>query len=260
MINFNDFNNQWGIWNDGGSDCRRSSIDAPYAAGGEGSPVRLRDNSSTSHMTSNTLDLSEYEEITVGFSYMTRSMDNSNEDFWLQISTDGGITFSLVEEWNKGDEFENNQRYEEEVTIYGPFTSSVQLRFYCDASTNSDYVYLDNISITGCANGANLVAPSIPPTAETFEESKETVEPQQLTVFPNPVQDLLSVRFELPSIMEASLLITDVQGQKIRQIAVKGSEGKIEQQITVQNYPEGIYLIHLLTPKGRLTEKFIIVK
>jgi hypothetical protein len=211
-------------------------------------------------MTTDVLDLSTYEEITVAFSYITRSMDNSNEDFWLQISTDGGNTFNLVEEWNRGDEFENNERYEDEVTISGPFTSTVQLRFYCDASTNSDYVYLDNVSISGCANGANLVAPSIPQTAETFEESKATVEPQQLTIFPNPVQELLSVRFELPSIMNASLLITDVQGQKIRQIAVKGSEGKIEQRIDVQNYPEGIYLIHLLTPKGRLTEKFIIVK
>ena len=260
LINFNDFNNQWGIWNDGGSDCRRSSIDASYAADGVGSPVRLRDNSSTSHMTTDVLDLSIYEEITVAFSYMTRSMDNSNEDFWLQISTDGGNTFNLVEEWNRGDEFENNQRYEDEVTISGPFTSSVKLRFYCDASTNSDYVYLDNVSISGCTFGANLTAPSTPQTTETFEESKATLEPQQFTVFPNPVQDLLSVRFELPNRMDASLLITDVQGQKIRQVTVKGLEGRIEEQIEVQNYPEGIYLIHLLTTKGRVTKKFIIVK
>ena len=73
--NFNDFNTKWKLWQDGGSDCRRSANDAPYASGGVGRCVRLRDNTNTSVMTTKTLNLTNYEELTVNFTYYTRSMD-----------------------------------------------------------------------------------------------------------------------------------------------------------------------------------------
>ena len=146
--NFNDFNTKWKLWQDGGSDCRRSANDAPYASGGVGRCVRLRDNTNTSVMTTKTLNLTNYEELTVNFTYYTRSMDNSNEDFWFQISLDDGATFTTLEEWNQGDEFENDQRYYDQVVVQGPFTANTKLRFRCDASANNDVVYIDAVSYT----------------------------------------------------------------------------------------------------------------
>lgn len=97
-IDFSDFENGWGRWNDGGSDCRRNiNDDAQYAIGMR--CVRLRDNTETSVMTTYELDLESYEEFQISFTYYTRSVDNANEDFWLQVSGEGGITFTTVEEW-----------------------------------------------------------------------------------------------------------------------------------------------------------------
>ncbi len=70
-------------------------------------------------MTTDNLDLSVYSQIEVQFSYYCRSMDKSSEDFWLQISTDGGSSFDTIEEWNRG-----------------------------DASSNQDRVYIDDVIIT----------------------------------------------------------------------------------------------------------------
>ncbi len=152
IIDSNDFEDGWGIWNDGGSDCRRSIYDDEYATSGEYC-VRLRDNSSKSIMTTDVLDLNTYEELKVSFAYYPRSMDNSNEDFWLQISTDGGDSYETVEEWNEGDEFENDQFKTDEVTISNiVLTSETKLRFRCDASTNKDWVYIDDVEISGCGN------------------------------------------------------------------------------------------------------------
>ena len=146
-VNFNDFESGWGIWNDGGSDCRRNSNDAAYAIGTF--CVRLRDDTSTSVMTTDNLAFSGNSEIKVEFSYYARSMDNVNEDFWLQISTDGGISYITVEEWNRGDEFVNDQRYSDVVTISGfSLNNNVCLRFRCDASANGDYVYIDEVRIS----------------------------------------------------------------------------------------------------------------
>lgn len=161
-IDFNDFEIGWGIWNDGGSDARRSSNDAAYSNGNYS--IRLRDNTTTSVMTTDNLDLSNYESLNVSFSYYAASMDNSNEDFWLQISTDGGSTFTTVEEWNRDDEFVNNQRYNDNVVVNGPFTSNTQLRFRCDASGNSDWVYIDDVKIEGTQNGGSTPPANVAPT------------------------------------------------------------------------------------------------
>lgn len=154
-INSNGFEGGFGIWNDGGSDCALSTNSA-YANSGITS-VQLRDNTGAeSATTTDNLDLTSYSELTISFSYVAVSMDNSNEDFWLQISTNGGASFTTVEEWNLNDEFVNNQRYNDAVVIAGPFTANTQVRFVCDASGNSDWVYIDDVVISGCQGGPVL--------------------------------------------------------------------------------------------------------
>jgi hypothetical protein len=73
----------------------------------------------------------------------------SGEDFWLQISTDGGSNFTTVEEWDEGDEFIDDNTYSDSVTITGyTLTSNTQIRFRCDASGNSDYIYIDEVVVS----------------------------------------------------------------------------------------------------------------
>lgn len=188
-VNSNDFESGFGIWNDGGSDCRRSAQDAQYSNGTYS--IRLRDNTSTSVMTTDNLDLSSFEEITVSFSYLARSMDNPNEDFWLQVSTNGGSSYTIVEEWNQGDEFVNNVRENDAVTIQGPFTSNTRLRFRCDASGNSDWVYIDDVVITGCTTGTSRSTNTIVDTP--VEEELPVIDLSEITVYPNPVSEMLNV-------------------------------------------------------------------
>ena len=57
LIDFENFEAGWGIWNDGGSDCTRDSS-AKWAASGSHS-IRIRDDSSSSMMTTDVLDLAD---------------------------------------------------------------------------------------------------------------------------------------------------------------------------------------------------------
>jgi hypothetical protein len=146
VMNEENFELNMGIWIDGGSDAFRTTThfsNANYC-------VALQDNSNSSNITTESMDFSAFSIIEVTFSYYAVSFDNEREDFWLQISKDGGQTFETVEEWNYGDEFENNKHYSDQVRIKGPFPHDIRLRFQCDASTNSDDVFLDNIVISGC--------------------------------------------------------------------------------------------------------------
>jgi len=90
-------------------------------------------------------------------------MDNSNEDFWLQISTNGGSNFDTVEEWNLGDEFQNDNFYPDSVIISGyTLNNTTQLRFRCDASGGADDVYIDEVLVSARGAGAPDTDPPTP--------------------------------------------------------------------------------------------------
>ncbi len=145
-LTYDDFESGWGNWNDGGANAMRYT-GGTYAHEGS-SAINLQAATSTSVMTTDNLNLSAYTEVKVEFWYYPVSFDSSNEDFWLQISTNGGSNFDTVEEWNWGDEFVNDSFYSDSVIIDGyTLTSNTQLRFRCDASGNGDDVYIDEVSI-----------------------------------------------------------------------------------------------------------------
>ena len=258
------FESGWGIWNDGGSDSRRSANDNQYATAGTYC-IRLRDNTSTSTMTTDNLDLSSYEEVTVDFGYYPRSMDNSNEDFWLQVSTNGGSSYTTVEEWNRGDEFENNNFYTDAVVIPGPFTATTRFRFRADASGNSDWVYIDEVVISGCTNTPGGSSPGSNYDPEILadkdfvelEEIEKTI--QEVNLFPNPTNNILNVAFELTNNSDVKMMVMSLTGQVVEMRDLKLEEGTQQLKIDANRFDSGVYFIHLITNDERISKKFIVV-
>ena len=246
VINSNDFEDGFGIWNDGGSDCRRSSRDASYANGTF--CVRLRDNTSTSTMTTDALNLSNYSELTVNFSYIANSMDNANEDFWLQISEDG-TTFTTVEEWNQGDEFQNNVREDDSVVIPGPFSSSTYLRFRCDASGNQDWVYIDDVEITGCADQASLPAETVS-TPTTSSNNNIAQEELDVKLYPNPASDFIQLEINAE---QSQVYIMNGNGQMVKQFDNLLSNDRIQ----IDYLSPGLYFMVVKNHEQQVVKRFI---
>ena len=265
VVNFNNFESGLGIWNDGGSDCRRSSGDANYAIGTY--CVRLRDNTSTSTMTTDNLNLSTYDEVTVDFTYYPRSMDNSNEDFWLQISSNGGGSYTTVEEWNRGDEFENNSRYYDAVTISGPFASNTRFRFRCDASGNSDWIYIDEVEISGCNTATSTnptineidFAPSNDILSTSIDDGIEVEEiDQEFTVYPNPVINELTVEFISEMNQSVTILLTSASGQVFKQVMMDVEKGEQDLAFDVSDAAAGLYALTLVTENDVKTKMIVV--
>ncbi len=263
VIDNNGFENGWGIWNDGGSDCRRSANDQTYANTGTYC-VRLRDNTSTSTMTTDDLSLANAEEVTVDFSYIARSMDNSNEDFWLQVSTNGGGSYQTVEEWNRGDEFENLVRENDSVVIPGPFTNNTRLRFRCDASGNNDWVYIDDVVITACQNSSAVeeeeeLALDGPVVMEE-ESSTPMRNMSALHLYPVPAQDQIQVEFNNLKAVSTSLYVYDMYGQLHQINQLIPTEGKHIETVSLVDLKDGVYFIVLHQNGERLSKRFVISK
>ena len=266
IIDDHDFESGWGIWNDGGSDCRRSINDAQYANSGNYC-VRLRDNTNSSVMTTDLLNLSSFEDITVDFTYITRSMDNPNEDFWLQISTDGGSLFNTVEEWNLGDEFQNGVREFDNVMIDGPFTTNTVLRFRCDASGNSDWVYIDDVTISGCTtNNPNLfvdgsedlISGEWTQGIENEVNNTIPVDNIQLAVYPNPVKEELVVNYQMPTTDDAKISVFDLTGKLVYQKDLTNVDaGKQQTTIHVNAFNNGYYFLRIVGKTDSEVVKFL---
>lgn len=244
------FESGYGLWNDGGSDCVRSTTRPIQGA----RSVYLRDNTSTSVLTTDALNLSSLEELTVDFSYYPYSMENG-EDFWLQVNNGSG--FQTVKTWTSGTDFSNNSLYNESVTITaaGGFGTNVQIRFRCDASANSDYVHLDNIVLGGCqSNGARVIIRNDSRETTVFEADELADEGMVVDyqVFPNPATGHFNVRI-------------DEEGYTAR---LTGMTGRVitEQQLTVgtnriaaDKLPAGMYLLVIEGADGfREVEKVIL--
>lgn len=227
-------------------------------------------------MTTDNIDLSSYDEITIDFSYIVNSFEGS-EDFWLQISNNGGSSYTTVETYVRGTEFNNNERHNETVTIQGPFATNSRLRFRADATANNDLVYIDDVHIQGCGPQARMGGDPVART-EGFEqdkpeqndllgapESSNFIQPTntvpvpensmaaqleselmltEINVFPNPSKAVFTVELITGSQVEQEVqfVVTDLSGRSnIQNSVVKTSNSRATLKLNLFDHPAGIY-------------------
>jgi len=264
----NDFESGYQGWADGGSDCRRSINDAVYANSGSYC-VRLRDNTNSSVVTSPTLNSTNCDIMELTFSFIAANME-PNEDFWLQISSNNGASWTTIESWASGVEFQNGVREFETIQIAPPLNTTTKIRFRCDASNNGDYIYIDDVFLEKCiltnvtdggveglsADDATEVDLDF---LEMEVEEREGSAEQSVKIYPNP------------SKRGTEMFITLSQSEKVLGFDVMNLTGQrvLRQQwnsdLTTMKIPvsmlnNGTYLLRLQTSDGIITKKFIILE
>lgn len=117
--------------------------------------LRIRDNSgvdsSVFHRSNH--DVSGYSDLQVQFWYFPRSMGNG-DGFVLEYSSNGGTTWSVAKTYKKGRDFENGRFYSESVVfseseLNADLTTRGRIRFRCDASSDNDWIYIDEVLFQG---------------------------------------------------------------------------------------------------------------
>ena len=111
--------------------------------------------SDNSSLVSKTIKLGEaigdgkiHSKFKVAFSYYALNME-SNDGFCFDYSTDGGLSWNNEQCWHKGVDFDNDKWNDDNEVIFEPnVTSSITLRFRCNANSDSDSVMIDNIHLS----------------------------------------------------------------------------------------------------------------
>jgi len=149
-LHSDNFETNSGIWQSGGIDAEY--VNSVFSPDGDYS-MRIRDNSfDVSSIFSTPIDLSSNtDDLNIRFSYQPVGMEEF-ESFILEMSVDQGMTFTVIQEWVSGIDFVNNTIYTESVQLPNSASSANTIfKFRCNASINSDEVFLDNIVIETCA-------------------------------------------------------------------------------------------------------------
>lgn len=258
-INSNNFESGFGIWVDGGTDCIRTN-NATYANSPTHS-IQLRDNTSTSLMSTTSQNWTAYEEITVQFSFITVSFDNSNEDIWVQLSNNGGASYTTVADFNYITHFNNGVRYTATVVIPGPFASNSRLRLRCDASADDDQIYIDDVVITGCSSAASKPSD---PVAElrVDNDPTESMLPaiEGVQISPNPARDMLFVDYQIDKDGAVQVMLNDLSGRTVFQNKYQVSAGAQRISLDLSTLPAGMYTVHLSGGNQAFNEKVLIVR
>ena len=256
-IDNNPFEAGWGIWTDGGNDCQR--ISNTYANSPSYS-VELRNKASNNSSSSSTTILSQnwtgYSEITVTFSYISVSFENG-EDFWVQLSTNGGTAYTTKKAYVAGTDFTNGVRKTATVVIPGPFTNNCRLRLRADASATDDKLYIDDLVITGC---------QIQLTGETPDRTvilgsgttQATV--SNLRTGPNPATNIYNVAFETATEISAELIVSDLTGRVVAQQKVQTRQGDNQLSLETSSWANGMYIVQLRAGTETITRKMVVAK
>jgi hypothetical protein len=262
----NSFETGWDGWLDGGTDCYRinssRSFDGNYS-------IRIRDNSGTgSAMTSSTFDVTAYDNLEITFNFYSYSME-FNEDFWVRYFD--GSTWQTVQAFARGTDFNNNQFTAATVNISSSnynFPSNAKFRFQCDASSNADQIYIDNVVITATSgvvnNSQSNTTISSNKRGQDFDN--QIIEVEEIGIYPNPASSgfnaLLRAEFDLEgTTTSVQINIFNLQGKLVGTQKIHNVENEFfEHTINISDLKNGIYFVNISTTKGFSVTKKLVVK
>ncbi|MBK7937630.1 MAG: M4 family metallopeptidase [Lewinellaceae bacterium] len=253
------FETGWDGWTDGGADCARVNSAANSYEGNYS--IQIRDNSGTaSAMTSAVVDVSAYDQLALQFYFRAVGMEN-NEDFWVRYFN--GTTWSTIASYARGANFNNNTFYVVNITMSNAqytFPTNAQFRFQCDASDDSDNIYIDAVTVNGTSNvnimgestGTGVSTQSIKPVTDQNSDAGflGSTLSGKVMLFPNPVADNLYIQSA-----EAlrSVKIYAANGVLVKNVRLSDAGEALD----VSSLAAGLYFVSVETESGVISSKFV---
>jgi hypothetical protein len=189
----------------------------------------------------------------------------TNEDFFVRYSSNGGSSWTTLESYASGTDFNNNSFYSVAIDLsnYGiTLTDDVKFRIQCDASSNADQVYIDAVVVTGIPANSSLESTEGIIAIQTdieadygFEsdlnEEEMKVQEVELSLYPNPTVDFINIKTNAISFGEYQII--NANGTRV----MNGYLGT-QNSLDVSQLAKGMYIMITTDETGKIFKnKFI---
>ena len=228
--------------------------------------------STKAYLVSKCYDLSQIATPVLKFD-MAYDIESNNDILYMQYSTNGGNTWSLLGTANDPNWYTSNsscaicvggewtgeagitnvsgftndtkRQYSYNLSGFGSNSATPQSNiifrfvFQSDESTEYDGAIIDNFVVDGTLSNNQSV----------FNDFK---------VFPNPATNFVTVSFSSLSSDAVTYSLIDVQGRVIQKYGVNGTVGIINESLNISEIPNGFYILKIA--QGNLQYNTKIVK
>jgi len=209
-------------------------------------------------MTSSAYDLSSYSGVELSFYFYPNSME-SGEDFIVEYYD--GSSWQTIANYVSGTDFINNQYYVTSIPVLSSnltMATDARLRIKCDASSNADRVYIDQVVLTSLGGG-NLTSGKVE-TRQLATSSEETSANETATISPNPTVDYSYLNLDTEASHTTDITVTSVLGKVMYTARQKLYKGNNEIKLETAEYATGTYFLTYTDEEGEATTlKFIKV-
>lgn len=213
-------------------------------------------------LVSSPVDLSGVSQVTLSFRYAHKRRNTSDDD-QLKIY----LTSNCGDSWSLRKTILFSSVSAVQGTSFTPSSSNDWTTVHMTNVTSSFWVdnfrykfsfsggggnnfYLDNINIYEGAPSDDLV--------DGTAEVVENIGINGLSVYPNPVEDELSVDFTIANAQEVILLVQDISGKIVQQHKINANEGSNLVLMDTQKLSSGVYFIEVKSTGTRQTRQFVV--
>ncbi|MBC8046847.1 MAG: T9SS type A sorting domain-containing protein [Fimbriimonadaceae bacterium] len=85
-----------------------------------------------------------------------------------------------------------------------------------------------------------------------------TIEPADISIYPNPTENDVIVTFNLPDANEVTIEVKDIQGRVLSSELVATGGMEVSTDISFVNYTKGVYFVVFITDTERITREIIV--
>jgi len=87
---------------------------------------------------------------------------------------------------------------------------------------------------------------------------EENFEYDNLNIYPNPTSNLLNVSFDIEKSETLEIQLLNMNGQVLQNEIHNGFTGRYQQSFDLNNYPKGIYILSIISDKGKVDKKVVL--